>query len=481
VDLGAAAGGLGADEVQLVLGPEGQDDPGHVVQADIGDPRPAGLLQEAKELLRGLLGEADPPLAGAPSCAARVRLPGHRYGGRHTISQEARMGELFDRRLRTDESRREDNEGAFVFLGRSARPSSGEVRRLLEEWLSRVPEGPDKNQLRGALASRKDDETFESGFWELYLHEAYRRSGYTVTIHPDLPGERTHPDFLVEGSSSRFYLEAVRVGTSPEHRGQAQRLADIRTKLRAQRAQQFILSVTCHAIGPRALKAGELIAFLDQWLTSLSHEPGAWTGDAELPRQRRPRTRWPGVPSANGWSFEFEAIPLPPAVRETGLPLVGAFTGCVADTSSISRPLRRALETKAAKYGRDLPLVIAVLSNTALGTGDDDVGRALFGTHPNTPLPASRSEPGLWRQGDSWRHDHVIQVIAAQDLYPWSITRQQPRVWTNPRPRASLAVPAQPGWLRRIQVSEGHPAVADVLSAAVPPTQFFDLPHDWPG
>jgi hypothetical protein len=32
------------------------------------------------------------------------------------------MGELFDRRLRTDGSRREDNEGIFVFLGRSARP-----------------------------------------------------------------------------------------------------------------------------------------------------------------------------------------------------------------------------------------------------------------------------------------------------------------------------------------------------------------------
>jgi hypothetical protein len=390
------------------------------------------------------------------------------------------MGELFDRKLRTDESRREDNEGVFAFLGRSARPSSGEVRRLLEDWLSRVPDGDDRNQLRGALANRKDDESFESGFWELYLHEAYRRSGYTVTIHPDLPGERTHPDFLVEGIGSRFYLEAVRVGTSPAHRGQAQRLADIRTKLRAQRAGQFILSVACHAIGPRALRAGELIAFLDRWLTSLSQEVGAGMGDAELPLQRRPRIRWPGAQSANGWSFEFEAIPLPPAMRGTGLPLVGAFTGRIADTTSISRPLRRALETKAAKYGRDLPLVIAALSNTALGTGDDDAGRALFGTQPNTAQSASRGEPGLWREGEGWRNDHVVQVIAAQDLYPWSITRQQPRVWTNPRPRASLAVPAQPGWLRHVQVNEGHPAVADVLPAAVLPTQFFDLPHDWP-
>jgi hypothetical protein len=390
------------------------------------------------------------------------------------------MGELFDPTVRTDESRREDNEGVFAFLGRSARPSSSEVRWLLEDWLSHVPARDDRNHLRGALASRKDDESFEATFWELYLHEAYRRSGYTVTIHPDVPGERTHPDFLVEGAGSRFYLEAVRVGTSPARRGQAQRLADVRTKLRAQRAGQFILSVTCHAVGARALKTGELIAFLNRWLTSLGQEADAGAGAAELTRRHRPRIRWPGTPSANGWSFEFEAVLLPPARRGTGLPLVGAFTGCVADTASASPPLLRALETKAAKYGRDLPLVIAVLSNTALGTGDDDVGRALFGTRPDTASPTGRSRPGLWRDGEAWRHDHVVQVIAAQDLYPWSITRQQPRVWTNPRPRATLAVPAQPGWLRHVQVDEGHRAVADVPPAAVPPTQFFGLPPEWP-
>jgi hypothetical protein len=391
------------------------------------------------------------------------------------------VDELFDRRLRTDESRREDNEGVFAFLGRSARSSSAEVRWLLDDWLSHVPEGREKNKLRGSLASRKDDESFESGFWELYLHESYLRSGYTVTIHPELPGERTHPDFLVEGHGSRFYLEAVRVGTSRARRGQAQRLADVRTKLRTQRARQFIVSMTCHAIGPNALKTAELISFLDTWLTDLGQEADAEAQTTKPPRQSPPRTRWPATPSVNGWSFEFQAIRLPPAVQGTGLPLVGAFTGWVATTNG-SRPLRRALETKAAKYGRDIPLVIAVLSNTQLGTGDDDVGRALFGTHQNEAPPTGRGgAPGFWRDSTGWRHDHVIQVIATQDLYPWSITRRQPRLWSNPRPSADLPLPAQPGWLRYVQVDAGHPAAADVFPAADPPTQFFGLPHDWPG
>jgi hypothetical protein len=210
---------------------------------------------------------------------------------------------LFDRRLRTDEGRREDHEGVFAFLDRSARASSVRVRGLLTDWLSNVPEGPDRNALRGALASRKNDESFESGFWELYLHEAYRRSGYTITIHPDVPGASTHPDFLIEGHGSRFYLEAVRAGISPALRGQAQRLAGVLTKLRAQRAQQFVLSVTCHSIGPGALKTRELIGFLDRWLASLGQETAAWTHATNPGHQRLPRTRWPETPAGNGWSF----------------------------------------------------------------------------------------------------------------------------------------------------------------------------------
>ena len=394
------------------------------------------------------------------------------------------MDRLFDRGLCTDEGRREDNEGVFAFLDRSARPSSAAVRRLLTDWLSHVPEGPDKNALLGTLANRKDDESFESGFWELYLHEAYRRSGYAITGHPDVPGAGTHPDFLIEGHGSRFFVEAVRVGTSPGRRGQVQRLADVRTRLRAQRAQQFVLSVTCHSIGPSALKTRELIEFLGRWLAGLDHETVVRTHAAKPAHGSLPRTRWPEAPVRNGWSFEFEAVPIPPARQGTHLPLVGAFIGGVTPMGN-TRPLRSALETKAAKYGRDIPLVIAVLSNTELGIGDDDVERALFGTsiHRHAAPPSQSDgqgdEPGFWRDSTGWRHDHVIQVIAAQDLYPWSITRQQPRLWSNPRPRADLPVPVQPGWLSHVQAGGHYPVVAVVPLAADPPMQFFDLPHNW--
>ena len=65
-------------------------------------------------------------------------------------------------------------------------------------------------------------------FWELYLHEAYLRSGYAVTIHPHLAGTGRHPDFLIEGQGTRFYLEAVQACASADEARKGKLLTDVR-------------------------------------------------------------------------------------------------------------------------------------------------------------------------------------------------------------------------------------------------------------
>ncbi len=73
----------------------------------------------------------------------------------------------------------------------------------------------------------------ESAFWELYLHEAYLRSGYAVTIHPPLAGTGRHPDFLVEGQGTRFYLEAVQACATADETRQNKLLEDVHRLLDA--------------------------------------------------------------------------------------------------------------------------------------------------------------------------------------------------------------------------------------------------------
>ena len=91
---------------------------------------------------------------------------------------------------------------AYAFLDRSGDPSIAAVRTLMADWLGHVPTRHEPD-LRSRLQS-KDDAQFESALWELYLHEAYRRSGYKVVIHPPLAGTGCRPDFLVEGHGTRF-------------------------------------------------------------------------------------------------------------------------------------------------------------------------------------------------------------------------------------------------------------------------------------
>lgn len=130
---------------------------------------------------------------------------------------------VFDDIVRTDAKVARHDEGRFEFLNRTASRYFGMCRDLVEEWFSHVPVDHQAG-LRGNLRS---DLHHRSAFWELYLHEAYRRSGYTVEIHPDVPGRSTHPDFLLSRGGDRFYLEAVTVGQSPAERAEEARLSRV--------------------------------------------------------------------------------------------------------------------------------------------------------------------------------------------------------------------------------------------------------------
>src|SRR5579871_1425296 len=104
------------------------------------------------------------------------------------------MMDLFSPGLRTDRTRMRYNEPMYAFLDRSGTDWADQQRQLLMQWFARVPEDQ-ANDVCGRL-TKGDDEQFEAVVWELFLHEAYRSSGYEVIVHPDLDGTRKRPDCL---------------------------------------------------------------------------------------------------------------------------------------------------------------------------------------------------------------------------------------------------------------------------------------------
>ena len=140
-----------------------------------------------------------------------------------------------------------------------------------------------------------------------------------------------------------------------------------------------------------------------------------------------------------------------------------------------------ALESKADRYGAlDAPLVIAVLSNSVYGTDDIDFEDALYGAligrRPSRGAAAARCAPqtGALALPWGWRHANAPQVIAVQDLFPWTVAKVRPRLWSTLQP--GVASPAQPGWLARVQVIGPAPQPGP----AAPMSGLFGLPDPWP-
>jgi hypothetical protein len=217
---------------------------------------------------------------------------------------------LFDRTARFDATPAKPDESRFQFLNRSASSYFAYVRSLIEAWLSHVP-SEDRPDLVGAL--RGDNREHEAAFWELYLHEAYRRSGFDIKIYPVLAGATTRPDFYLERGSTRFYVEAVSVGQDPLSNAEDRRLQDVHRVLEELRIEDFIIGLEHYSIGSTALPTRPLRAALRKWLAKL--DPDAVTSESLTSPyggfDSLPEFRW----EADGWSLVFHAFPLKTEAR----------------------------------------------------------------------------------------------------------------------------------------------------------------------
>jgi hypothetical protein len=387
---------------------------------------------------------------------------------------------IFGTHQRTDRSAATQSEFLHHFLDRSVHPVFAAVRDLLEDWLSHVP-ADQRPPLIGAFRSKQDRTAFASAFWELYLHELYMRSGYTVTIHPSVPASRNRPDFLIAGHGERFYLEAVQVGTSPVDLAERSRLGQAHDVLNTVPTTNFSVSMSTDRVGPRPLATRRLRDALRTWLAGLdaavvAADLSRAVGAGEVALNRLPLMTW----RDGEWVLHFHALPLSGALPAGSTPMVGMYGPARAGGIDKHTGLSRALDSKVNKYGQlDAPLVIAVLDNTEpRGARDYEIGQSLYGLAagrpgPAPPRPEDLAREGHWVTKAGWRRGHAPQVITASDFNVYNVTGYHPRLWETLEP--GRARPAQPPFLARMALTGSDPVP---LPAGDNP---FGLPDGWPG
>lgn len=125
---------------------------------------------------------------------------------------------LFDHADRPHPGPADHVEDTYSFLCRSAWEASARARGLLEAWFAHYP--PEHQQdLR-----RRFESSFAAAFFELAIHEVLRRIGARVSVHPEVPGADTRPDYLAafpDGSEVLGRVGPGSVGVSPAARSLA--------------------------------------------------------------------------------------------------------------------------------------------------------------------------------------------------------------------------------------------------------------------
>lgn len=294
----------------------------------------------------------------------------------------------------------------FQYWNRSARRDIAVLRDLLESWFSHYP-----SEHAAELRSRiRDDRSFDSGVFELLLHEALLRFGCSLEIHPELPGSTRRPEFLVtEPDGSRWYLEAiVATGESEEEatiRSLKNRIYDALNELES---PDYFVNIEIVAANRKQVPASRLKTFVRQRL--VNRIPGPWRFEFDkwiiqfTPLAKRDESR--GTPGLRPLGI----IGIPPHVLRT------------------AEAIREAVRQKAKRYGQlNAPFIIAV-NALCEHVDDQDEIDALFGDFG----PRGRAPNGAWQDMQGPRNTRVSGVLIASRLALWRLASAGVRLYHHP-------------------------------------------------
>lgn len=316
---------------------------------------------------------------------------------------------LFDQEIARSVRYAEEAEPIYNFLNTSDRPDVIEIRNLLENWYTDLPD-PDQD-----LCSRfrsLDDEQHKGAFWELYTYRYL--SGIGSEVHRIQDDTKRTPDFEVECNHLRIFTECtVELG-----RVQDRLLDKVENEIidyinRTVKSPDHFISMTASARSKKYPKIRKLAADIQEQLS------------------RKPETfMWKN----SGWKIRvhFVAKQDPKRDKTHDRPIGGRFVVRDFDSNMVSQKLAQSLHNKASAYG-DIPepyLIFVNIDHHFFDHIDEsNLEDALFGS---LTVSGVRTPNGLWMGPTGQRATRVSGVVAAFNIKPWTMATNEPVLWHNP-------------------------------------------------
>lgn len=361
---------------------------------------------------------------------------------------------VFDEKTRTNGLPRRNSSPTFEFLNNASGRPWQQERELIQEWMNHLPDDEDTYfDIRKRFRSGKDNQ-FNSAYLELYLHEALLRAGYSITIHPQIPGSSKHPDFLVTRGDTKFYLEAIVPAINAKTISLSNRrnvLLDAINDLSHDSFKLALLDVRGSTNNPSSKK---FKAEIKNWLDTLC-----------VDEIRRNKNYPHKLFSFDNWSLELEAWPKSPSDKSHR----SIFMTFSSGVEKYSEDIYRALSKKNSKYGKfDAPYVIAVGIFTF---GDADhfyITKALYETREKMG--------GFFGKPGEWKHQGLSGVLLVDQLSPHHFhSRTTTTLWLHPTANRPLIESIDIPLTVMRKTEEGF-----IEEPGVSGTEFFGLSEDWP-
>jgi len=387
---------------------------------------------------------------------------------------------LFDDIKRNHKRPRGHNEPLYEYINLSSRPEQESIRNLLEKWFSNYPKDAQSEFI--ARFRSCDDIQHRSAFFELYLHALIKKLGYKIEVHPYVPDQSTHPEFLVlRNSNPCFYLEATLASGSSEERSADKRENVVYETIDKMNSPNFFIGVKVQGSPDTPPPGRKWRVILERWVSKLDPdkigEKLESGGLEDLPNI---------LLNHDGWNVTFQAIPKSPnargkkGIRPIGLRFFG-FHKCNEDEW-----IKNSIKEKATKYGDlNLPYIIAINVISIFGNDDHMVMDALFGKEgvtffrrPNggSDYKLTRAPNGAFRGPKGPQNTRVSGIIICNNLLWGDISKINPTLWHNPWASSPLN---QDLWVLPQYVPNSNKSRIELKEGKIV-TEIFGLPENWP-
>lgn len=367
-------------------------------------------------------------------------------------------------------------ESDYELLRRADGPQWDRVRATLEEWYKQYPDpdGDLRNRFRQA-----DARQHSAAWWELYIYTLLRSLGYTVEVHPSIPGSSRRPDFRATDELSTVYIECVTAFDGP-HTAKADAEAWLKDCINEAVSPDFGFSMTINQAGSTRVQKNAVTQQIERWISTIDYEEVASLDG----REARPTETFSFADS----QVTLTAMAVPEHQRGDHGPnvMIGPIVSLFGE-SSVAR-LRKLISKKVSQCnGVEESLIVAVLSRMAFARFDQ-VDQALFGAeviqYALSPDGKSahfaqhvRKSDGLWHPGPPARGTRLSGVLFAEQLGPAHVANYLPSLWINPW-AANPLIGALPFRRRSASAAGDVFRESDAKSDA---RTILGLPPQWPG